>query len=404
MEGAFAGMMMKRPTPGSVWCPQLIGLLAVLSLHSTHGQVNTSFVRLWGGSGSGNGQFKYTHAVAWSPLMRIYVSDEANHRIQYFTMNGAYLGQWGQYGTGTADINNPVCTAFRANGNVYVVERDNHRIHYFTPDGAHLGMWGSQGGGTGQFERPSAAAFGPDGTLYVADRDNHRIQHFTPDGTFLGMFGVNGSADGQLNQPMGIAVSSDSVVYVSDSQNRRVEYYSTNGVFLGKWGLAGSDNGQFGSPSAYNTGPVAISLDRRGYIYVADPDNSRIELFTATGQFLGTFGYWGSSNGHFYFSNGVACAPGWQVYVGDELNNQIQQMTVTIGSDTKANITYSGLAGGNWTMQVDALPDRSYTVKRSTNMADWVAVTNLNIPAGAFTVTDPVPAGTPRGFYRVEQP
>lgn len=380
-------------------------ILMLLGAWPAGAQFNSSFVRKWGGNGTGNGQFNFTHAVAYSaPTDRIYVCDESNHRIQYFAMNGTFLGKWGQQGSGTADIYNPVCTAFAPNGNVYVVERDNHRIHYFTSDGAHLGMWGSHGSATGQFGRPAAAAFAPDGTIYVADRDNHRIQHFTATGAFLGAWGVNGSGDGQLNEPMGIAISAQSVIYVSDSQNRRIQYFTTNGGFVGKWGSAGNGAGQFGSASAYNTGPIALSIDRRGYVYVADPDNSRIEVFTATGGFIGSFGGYGNNNGLFYFSNGVATAPGWEVYVGDELNHQIQQLRVTIGSSTNPLITSLTVTDGVCKLQVDAIPDKGYTVKSSSNLVTWTAVTNFNIPSGLLNVADPIAPGTAGRFYRVEQP
>ena len=89
----------------------LLGLALLAS--SASAQVSSSFVRQWGGGGSGNGQFHATHADAFSPLFRIYVADEANHRVQYFSMNGTYLGQFGQWGHGTNDIINPVGMAFQ---------------------------------------------------------------------------------------------------------------------------------------------------------------------------------------------------------------------------------------------------------------------------------------------------
>ncbi len=368
---------------------------------SVFAQFNASFVRQWGSGGSGDGQFAGVHSLNYSPLQRIYVADEAHHRIQYFTLNGTYLGQWGTWGQGTSEIVNPVSIAFTPAGIVYVVERDNHRIHYFTASGGHLGMWGGNGTGDGQFKRPSSAAFAPDGTLFVADRDNHRIQHFTTNGVFLGKFGSQGNGDGQMNEPMGVGVSRDGIVYVSDSINRRILRFSTNGVFLDKFGSVGSGNSQFGTSSIYNNGPAGMSFDRVGYVYIADPDNNRIQVFNGT-NFIGSFGGYGTGGGKFYFSNFAACAPGWQVYVADESNNQVQQMTVTIGSATNALVLQCGVSGTNWTMQVEALPDRNHAVKRSTDLLNWTAFTNVNTPSGIFTVTDPISPGTNRMFYRVE--
>jgi hypothetical protein len=52
-----------------------------------------------------------------------------------------------------------------------------------------------------------------------------------------------------------------------------------------------------------------------------------IQVFSATGAYLGEWGGWGdaSSTGKFYYSNSVAVSPSGSVYVADELNHRIQQ-------------------------------------------------------------------------------
>jgi sugar lactone lactonase YvrE len=328
----------------TILCIATVLILAV----TARAQVTSSFVRQWGGPGSGDGQFHATHADGFSPLMRIYVCDEASHRIQYFSMNGTFLGKFGQWGRGTHDIVNPVCVTFQPDGTVYVVERDNNRIHYFTPNGSHLGMWGTPGPGDGQFNMPAGAAFAPDGTIFITDRMNHRVQHFTPTGIFLGKFGTQGTGDGQFKEPFGIGVSTSGVVYVADSQNCRVEYFTTNGTFLGKWGSVGNANGQFGQNNAYNNGSAHINIDERGLIYVADPNNNRIQIFDAVGHFIGRIGAsYGTGNGLFSFANCAAVAPGRQVYVADETDDLIQQMTVVIGTNSGPQVVTVALPGTN---------------------------------------------------------
>ena len=381
----------------------IIGLLSVLLLLAAvpaRGQVSATFVRQWGGSGSGNGQFHGTHAVSFSPIFRIYVADEANHRIQYFGMDGVYMGQWGTWGYGTNEIINPVCLTFQNDGTVYVVERDNNRIHYFTAGGAHLGMWGATGGGAGQFNKPAAAAFAPNGDLYVTDRMNHRVEYFSPTGSYRGEFGTFGSGDGQFKEPYGIAVAADGVVYVTDSQNCRVQYFTTNGVFLGQWGSVGSGDGQFGNNSIYNNGPGHVSIDRSGLIHVADPNNNRVQVFQAHGQFVGKYGSYGTGNGSFYFPNGVACAPGWQVYVADEGNNLIQQMTCLAGAKTNMHITAISVTRGIVSVEVEAVPNQTNGVQRSTNLVGWATVEANFRLSGLFCVTDAVPAEAAAIFLR----
>jgi len=64
-------------------------------------------------------------------------------------------------------------------GNIFVVDNRNHRIQYFTPRGRFLGKWGSLGEGNGQFNRPTGVALKNTGArVYIADYYNSRVQHF----------------------------------------------------------------------------------------------------------------------------------------------------------------------------------------------------------------------------------
>lgn len=386
------------------WFGVAVSLLLFTATVPAWAQVRTSFVRQWGGpwngSGSGDGLFKGTHALGVSPLLRVYVADEAAHRIQYFSMDGLFLGKWGQWGSGTNDINDPVCLAFQASGMVYVVERDNNRIHYFSPDGLHRGMWGTPGSGDGQFNQPAAAAFAPDGSLFVTDRLNHRVQHFSATGIYLGQFGTTGTNAAQFREPFGIAISPGGRIYVADSQNCRIQVFGTNGTYQFQWGSPGSGNGQFGNTSIYNNGPGHISQDSRGYLYIADPNNSRIEIFDESGLFIGKWGAYGTGSGGYYFPNGASPAPGWQIYIADEGNSLIQQQAVFVGNQTNLHFVSSRTTPASRVMQVEATPDLVYTLQRSTNLVQWADAQIFSGAAGLFTLTDAINQAAT--FYRVK--
>lgn len=381
-----------------------LAVLSTVAAETARAQVTSSFVRQWGSGGSGNGQFSGTHADGWSPLNRIYVADEAAHRVQYFTMNGTFLGKFGQWGQGTNDIVNPVHFAFLPDGTVYVVERDNNRIHVFTANGGHLAMWGTAGSGDGQFNKPAAIAIAPDGTFFVTDRLNHRVQHFTSNGAFLGKFGTYGSGNGQFNEPYGVAVSADGTIFVSDSQNRRLQVFDANGTYLRQWGSTGSGNGQFGNASIYNNGPAHVAIDDAGRVWVADPNNWRVQIFTPAGTYIGQVGSgYGTSNGKFAFPNCVALAPGWQVYVADETDNLIQQMSVVIGTNSEPRVVGLFPAGTNLVLQVEGLPDRTYTVEKSQDLQAWTSIATRNGPEGLFAVTTGVDQGSASVIYRTKR-
>ena len=90
---------------------------------------------------------------------------------------------------GPGEFKWPSDVATDASGRVYVMDNANHRIQVFGPDGAYVKQLGSYGTGNGQFifplGMPSGMAFGADGCLYVADTGNCRVQVWDANGNFL---------------------------------------------------------------------------------------------------------------------------------------------------------------------------------------------------------------------------
>ena len=84
-------------------------------------------------------------------------------------------------------------------------------------------------------------------------------------------------------RPAGVAVDRRGRVYVSDSGNFRVVKLSRSGKILAVWGRRGSGPGAFGV--GYDgLGPGDVALGPNGLVYVDDPGNRRIEVFSPTGR------------------------------------------------------------------------------------------------------------------------
>ena len=86
------------------------------------------------------------------------------------------------------------------------------------------------------FHYPTNLARGPAGDLYVADGyGNARVHHFSADGRLLHSWGEPGSGPGQFNVPHGIAVDQAGIIYVADRENSRIQLFSPDGAHLKNW-------------------------------------------------------------------------------------------------------------------------------------------------------------------------
>jgi DNA-binding beta-propeller fold protein YncE len=117
--------------------------------------------------------------------------------------------------------------------------------------------------------------------------------------------------------PSDVAIDSDGLVYVADSGFNRIQVFSAEGDFIRSWGRGGTKNGEFSSPGA-------IAISASGLVYVADTENHRIQVFSTEGQFIRKWGTEGSVNGKFYSPGGIAVSTSGLVYVADTFNSRIQ--------------------------------------------------------------------------------
>lgn len=189
------------------------------------------------------------------------------------------------------------------------------------PD-ATIGYAGAQ---PGQFSAPRGMAMAPDGTIYVADSRNHRIEHFALDGTLLKAWGTyanitEGNApEGTFNEPWGVAVAPDGTIFVTDTWNYRIQKFTADGQFLNMWGYFGQD----GSANALY-GPRGIVIDQDGKVFVTDTGNKRVVVYDLEGNYITEFGGLGSELGQFDEPVGIAVAPDGKVFIADTWNQRIQ--------------------------------------------------------------------------------
>ena len=193
---------------------------------------------------------------------------------------------------------------------------------------------GSAGTAPGQFQAPRGLRVASDGSLYVADSKNHRIQHLSANGEVLqtwGAFADRSAGDapgGTFNEPWDVALGPDGSVYVSDTWNHRVQKFTATGEFINMWGYFGQGE----APDAF-WGPRGLGIDRDGRVYVMDTGNDRVVVFDADGNFVTEFGTEGFDKGQLDEPVGIAIdQTDGKVFISDTWNQRIQVFIPSAGA------------------------------------------------------------------------
>jgi DNA-binding beta-propeller fold protein YncE len=90
-------------------------------------------------------------------------------------------------------------------------------------------------GGT-PFHRCTHTALSPRGDIYVSDGyGNARVHKFSPDGKLLKSWGEPGTDPGQFNIVHNIVTDAEGWVYVADRENHRVQVFDADGRYETQW-------------------------------------------------------------------------------------------------------------------------------------------------------------------------
>jgi DNA-binding beta-propeller fold protein YncE len=168
------------------------------------------------------------------------------------------------------------------NGEIYISDGETGKIWRFLPgSGVSVFAYG--------LDTPSGMAFDKNGDLIVADPGSHTIKKIDPNGIISRVAGIedrSGFADGDaaaaamFNAPIGVAVSDDGKIYVADTYNDRIRVIEGGKVST----LAGSEKGFAEGRDARFDTPSGITPWKEGRLLVADTGNHRIRVVEPDGR------------------------------------------------------------------------------------------------------------------------
>ncbi len=168
--------------------------------------------------------------------------------------------------------------ALNSKGHIFLFQRVKPMLTEYDEHGTFLRSIGD-----GLFTHPHGLRIDDADNIWTTDDGSHLVLKLSPAGRVLLVLGRKDNAaeaDWLFNQPTDMAFAKNGDIYVSDGYgNSRVVKFDRDGNFLKSWGKYGTGPGEFNLPHS-------VAVDRAGNVYVGDRENKRIQIFDAEGNFL----------------------------------------------------------------------------------------------------------------------
>jgi DNA-binding beta-propeller fold protein YncE len=230
------------------------------------------------------------------------------------------IGQMGRPGEGPGSLQEPGAVCARQ-GKIVVADTASRRFQVFSRDGRVQGqsrpnpsLKAPSKTSGGIFSKPSSVAIDTRGRIFASDSSDHYIRVFDGQGMFAREFLNKHGKDGGI---LGLYSDNACNIYMCDPDNGCVHLYSDAGNWLRKVGTKGSADGQLQLPQS-------VAQDRFGTLYVVDYGTSKVSVFNKAGFFQKSWGGKGTGKGQFNVPRGIAVDKQDRIYVCDSLNHRLQ--------------------------------------------------------------------------------
>ena len=294
------------------------------------GQIDLQASQINGSQGTEPGQFQSQRGLAAAADGTLSIADTLNHRIQHISQDGDVIGTWGTYSGSETSLsgqsppgtfNEPWDVAVGPDGMVYVADTWNNRIQKFTADGEYITSWGyfGQAEAPDAFWGPRAVAVDGQGRVFVSDTGNKRVVVFDSEGFPLSVIDVG------LNEPVGIAAGPDGRVYIADTWNQQIVVVNEVAANIFTPEFSWAIDGWY-SQSLDNKPYLAVDENNR--VFITDPDGYRVIEFTGSGEFVHTWGVFGSDANAFQLPSGITVAGNGLVWVSDTGGHRVMLFQV----------------------------------------------------------------------------
>jgi len=188
-------------------------------------------------------------------------------------------------------------------------------------------------------------------------------------------WGTLGTTIGRFDSPRDLSIDGQGNVYVLDFNNSLVQKFNASGEYLTRWGGKGTLTGTF-------TNPTAIAVDATtDTVYVAD-ERGRVQSFDSDGIFVASWGNLTTDNVRLTSPQALAVGAQSTLWVSDASDNRIQQVTAANQSDTSLITYQTEVSGCNGPGALSGVSDmvvttsgEIYVVDTNNNRIHWLSST-----------------------------
>ena len=207
---------------------------------------------------------------------RLVVSECDGHCITIMDREGKKIKSFGTKGNGRGQLKYPRGVTITTKRTILVVDCSNNRIQEYTMEGDCISCVGTEGDGPLQFSYPVGITINKTtGQVFIADRGNNRVQVLNPDLSFSHTFGNRDSNQGQFNVPFDVTIDSKGFVFLTDCLNHRIQKFTTEGQFVSLFKANG--------PKPY---PCGITVDENDLVYINNHGIEYVSVYTTNGEHI----------------------------------------------------------------------------------------------------------------------
>ncbi|MFD0765579.1 LamG-like jellyroll fold domain-containing protein [Mucilaginibacter lutimaris] len=296
----------------------------------------------------------------------LYITNYTTNVIRKYNSTGTYLGTFGTGGT----FNAPVGIVFDSGGNAYILNTTT------TLGSGRLDKYNAAGVFQSSILTGLAHALGlnidASDNIYVTDRNTstsaNAVYKVNTAGTILLTLPT-----ANLNYPDGVVTDNSGNIYVLNRVGNNVTKYNAAGVYQGVFA------------SGFN-GPLAMSVDPAGNLYVGDSGNSSIKIYSLSGTLIRTItgvtdpeGTISDKQGNLYASS----------YSGNAVYKYPATGGYSISGILPAGLTFSTTTGNITGTATTPTATTSYTITAYNGSGSGSTVLTITVNPNPPTVPTP---------------